>query len=606
MRSAGLAALFAIGVPAAALAQSTAPARTVEMHFTPTGRAQIAIWIEKADGTFLTTLRLTQAVSVRGLGNRPGASQMNSGFRWPYGRREGVLPVWAHRRAAAPGAMPFRRVIFQNRASEGDVSRTSDDQSPESYFCLSFNRAGSQKDALDAVSCASAFNSDKGRYIKNVAPAPQTQVVPETYAEPAVVAGQAFMRALGYDSLYPPRRDIMPCTSCLDTPDVAMYDGDARAVMPEIDTVTMATPPPEVEQVLLFSPPDDWADGDYVAWVEVNVEGDYNDTFNSQTYPMPTTPAGEWDTWAISQGYGYPYRGQPSVVFSVPFTLGMAGTTGAVEPAGYGEVDAFDPGGGTLTDFVAGTITDDPAGSPGSGADRLRLMPGSPQRLTVIVRDPKECETDMAPGMPLAFGVAPVDDVKHSHEWGHLHFTVPATTTPISHYEVRYSQTAITVDDPTTFDHALPAMGAMIDSQALMVPTTYGTGAEVGVDFGGMLPRTHYWVAIRAVDICNVAGPYAVADLTTTRITFTQLSGCFVATAAYGSELDPKVDALRVARDALRPRSVIAAAATDLYYRSGPAPAAVVAGSEVARAATRTLLGPVIEIARAARLLAAP
>jgi hypothetical protein len=50
---------------------------------------------------------------------------MNSGYHWPYGRREGVLPIWAHRRAAAPGAGQFPRVIFQNRA-EGYASRTCD------------------------------------------------------------------------------------------------------------------------------------------------------------------------------------------------------------------------------------------------------------------------------------------------------------------------------------------------------------------------------------------------------------------------------------------------------------------------------------------------
>jgi hypothetical protein len=68
--------------------------------------------------------------------------------------------VWAHRRAAAPDAEQFRRVIFQNRRSEGDASRTSSDFSEDSYFCLSF-RSGDE--ALDAVSCASTFNSDKGR-----------------------------------------------------------------------------------------------------------------------------------------------------------------------------------------------------------------------------------------------------------------------------------------------------------------------------------------------------------------------------------------------------------------------------------------------------------
>src|SRR5262245_53226071 len=76
----------------------------VEVHFTPVHYAQLALWIERATGEFMSTLRLTEAVAYRGIGNRPGASQMNSGFRWPYGRREGALPIWATRRAAATDA----------------------------------------------------------------------------------------------------------------------------------------------------------------------------------------------------------------------------------------------------------------------------------------------------------------------------------------------------------------------------------------------------------------------------------------------------------------------------------------------------------------------
>src|SRR5262245_31555755 len=101
----------------------------LELHFTPTKYAQLALWIERADGEFVSTVRLTEAVAVRGIGNRPGASQMNSGFRWPYGRREGALPVWATRRASAPDAKLWKRVIFQNRTYEGLASRTSNDQS---------------------------------------------------------------------------------------------------------------------------------------------------------------------------------------------------------------------------------------------------------------------------------------------------------------------------------------------------------------------------------------------------------------------------------------------------------------------------------------------
>jgi hypothetical protein len=578
-----------------ALAQSAPPSRILDFGFTPTARTQIVLWIEKPDGTFLKTVGLTQAVGLRGIGNRPGATQMNSGFRWPYGRREGVLPVWAHRRAAAPGAAQFKRVIFQNRASEGDASRTSDDSTAETYFCLSFNGATTQRDALDAVSCASAFSSDKGRYIVQAD-------VDKGYAEPSVEGATGMMRPLDLVSLYPPRRDAVSChdSGCSDTADVGTYAAHVRSVMPEIDSVTMATPPPEMQQSLLFTVPDDWANGDYVAFIEVNVEGDYNTMFSPQTYPTPLLPDGTWDVWAMT--YGYPYRGQPSVVYEVPFTLGASQTYGVAEPAGYGDVDGFGPSGGNLNPFTGAgvAITDDPTNTPGSGADRLRLTSASPYRFQVTVRDSSQCDAENPPGAPVGVAAMPVADEKHSHQWGTLRFTVPQSDGPIAHYEVRYSTSPITTDDQSSFDQALPAVAAMIETQALMVPTTMGPGAEVKVDFGGMDPLTHYWVAVRATDVCNVSGPYAVSDLITTRVNFTQLKGCFIATAAYGSAMEPEVGSLRTARDALRPRSVLFAAATDLYYRSSPAAAAVLAESDVARAVVRKLLGPVVELATAA------
>ena len=134
--------------------------RAVVFHFTPTKRAQIAHLDRVPDGTFLSTVGLTQAVSVRGIGNRPGADQMNSGYHWPYGRREGVLPIWAHRRAAAPGAGQFPRIIFQNRP-EGYASRTCEDSTPDTYFCLAFS-GDSSKAGLDAITCASGSTATRG------------------------------------------------------------------------------------------------------------------------------------------------------------------------------------------------------------------------------------------------------------------------------------------------------------------------------------------------------------------------------------------------------------------------------------------------------------
>jgi len=607
-------------------AQTTAAtSRVLEIRYTPTARAQVALWIEKADGTFLQTIGLTQAIGYRGVGNRPGAAHMNSGFRWPYGRREGTLPIWAHRRAAAPGALQFSRVIFQNRASEGDASRTSEDSTTEKFFCLSFNSDTTQKDHLDAVSCASGFNSDKGRYIK-------AADVAAGYSEPV---DDSSSRPLDLVSLYPPRRDVTRCPSggsCADTADVSSYASDAHTVMPELDTITMATAPAgDMEQSILFAVPSDWADGTYVAWAEVNTEGDSNASY---TFSTPQGPA--WDTWA--ETYGYSYRGQPSVAFSVPFSLAASATASATVPAGYGDVDGYGPSGGTLHP-IDSTITDDPNGAPGSGADRFRLITSNGYRMKVSVRVSStagaggvsgtggagggsgatgsggmagasgtggaatgggDCTTSTGPAVPGDLQVDHVDDPKNSYQWGKLHFLVPASGNPIHHYEVRVGTAEVTTSDPSTFLANTPAVSASLEMDALVVPSTGATNSAVDVNFGGLSPLTTYYLAIRAVDDCAVAGPYAVAKFMTTKINFTKLSGCFVATAAYGSALSSQVESLRVARDALRRHSRVFATATDLYYRSGPAAAAVIARSDATRAVVRTLLGPLVDIATAA------
>src|SRR5689334_1639085 len=139
---------------------AAAQSRRLEIRFTPTARLTTAVWIVGDDGSHFQTIRLTEGVGRYGIGNRPGARQMNSGFHWPYGRREQALPVWAHARVAA-GGEPFRLVIFQGRI-EGYASRDFEDSTPDEYYCLPFMRTMTP---LDAVSCASTFNSDKGRFI---------------------------------------------------------------------------------------------------------------------------------------------------------------------------------------------------------------------------------------------------------------------------------------------------------------------------------------------------------------------------------------------------------------------------------------------------------
>ena len=113
-----------------------------------------------------------------------------------------------------------------------------------------------------------------------------------------------------------------------------------------------------------------------------------------------------------------------------------------------------------------------------------------------------------------------------------------------------------------------------------MLPTDKQPGETIDVDFGGLTPSTHYWVGVRALDSCNRPGPHAVVEMTTSKIHYTTLppvspfnGQCFIATAAWGSALEPTVSAMRRARDQLLADVPLFSVAADLYGRSGPAAA---------------------------------
>jgi hypothetical protein len=71
-------------------------------------------------------------------------------------------------------------------------------------------------------------------------------------------------------------------------------------------------------------------------------------------------------------------------------------------------------------------------------------------------------------------------------------------------------------------------------------------------------------------------------------------SGCFIATAAYGSNLDPHVLVLREFRDMYLMTNSVGTELVRLYYSYSPPVAAIVAKHEVLRVATRAALTPVV------------
>jgi len=72
--------------------------------------------------------------------------------------------------------------------------------------------------------------------------------------------------------------------------------------------------------------------------------------------------------------------------------------------------------------------------------------------------------------------------------------------------------------------------------------------------------------------------------------------GCFIATAAFGSEMHPKVWKLRLFRDQWLAQYSIGRLFIQFYYTVSPPIANWIAQSEVARLVTRGLLWPIVHL----------
>jgi hypothetical protein len=164
----------------------------------------------------------------------------------------------------------------------------------------------------------------------------------------------------------------------------------------------------------------------------------------------------------------------------------------------------------------------------------------------------------------------------------------------VRRYEVRVALAPI-VDVPS-FMAGVPAKQASADAAELLVPIAAAQGEPIEVALGGLTAQSHYYVAVRAVDGCAANGPIATAEITTTARTFTTVSPCFVATAAWGSPLATEVESLRRFRDRHLSSNAPGRLLVSLYERFGPSLAELIRPSEARRAAARTLLGPLVAL----------
>ena len=562
--------------------------RAVELHFAPGApNLQIAAWIEDAHGNYIDTAYITRLTGQFGLGNRPGTPLLKTDFGWPYGRREMVLPVWAHRRnhhypkvvmGGACGNSPMAHCpdgsLCMGDCEDSTIAYHSKVSSYEPFYCSPSGASG-----IDALSCASKGTFSKGAY----ADAP------------------AF-------SLYPPRADLMAFTAATDSPDTKDF-----ASRNDLIAISRATPidGKPLDPAVTWFPAQGVGDGDYVAFIELSEEADWNQGPKHQNQP---------DSVQLWDFEGKQFLGQPSVVYQVPFHLGPNGDLRDTDSySGYGSWDgsngALNPpdntisdqpktGAGRLLDIKDGQNTfrfrvvvggcggpmvdggSDDAVGPRSIADGAASDGGAAVgdggasapdlSATVSTKDAGVCDALPDPVTNLQLtGTATEITVA---------FTTPAGGFPPARYAVRYREGDLPITD-AEFDFALSAPDP---------PTPPGPATVGNTEIHGLMSLTTYTVAVRSISPCNKGSHVVSATLNTPAQQFAILHGCFVATAAYGSPLAAKVETLRRFRDQRLLDNPTGRLFVAAYYALSPSLANAIGSDRRLRALTRAALAPLV------------
>ena len=537
----------------------------LEFHFNPVANLQIAVWLEDAEGNFLEDVFVTQATGKLGIGNRPGMPLFVSSWRAPYGPREMVLPIWAHRRGKTYPKIIFHDANTSNHTSLGFHESSS---SPETYFCrpLTPTEDGA---IIDSMTCPSpaTFQSDKGEFGDGLVP-----------------------------SVYPPRNDITSFEEGDDAEVIKSY-----GQLNDLDAVTRATPQAGSYMLAHRIRRGDVPDGPLVAWIEVSLEWDENPDWEFDR---------EDDHWVDPKlpAYGREFRGQPAVVYRVEFDPSVSEFMTVTEYAGFADWDGAT---GTLH-TPDSTISE----SGGSGADRLQIFDklGKTGRFGVYSHG----WNDMSSGD----GDGDGDGDTGGTGGGCIDADLPAVEdlrlTPVGFDSVRATFRLPEVPagvelanlyahwiTPETTDFQLaaakeaPGIPRLCRESNEVDCISAGPGDEVSVDITQLFGNYTYSIGITYDDTCTNQSAVAVGDVTTPVQPFQTIdTACFVATAAWGAGWTEELRALRWFRDAYMINQPVARDLVRTYYAYGPVLAGLIREVPPARAASRMLLRPIANFAR--------
>jgi hypothetical protein len=524
----------------------------LEFHFRPVPNVQIALWLERADGTFLRDVFITQAVGKLGIGNRSGIWNFLSSWRFPYGPRKNVLPVWGHRRGKT-----YPKIIFHD-TDESDLESYGwheDTSSAEPYHCRPLT-ATEHANILDVMSCPSPniFRSDKGMI------------------DPS-----------GEPSLYPPRTDILVLDETKDHPDVGMYP-----TINDLDAVTGATPEgnaPVKKSVVIQR--DAVGEGPLVAWIEVSLEGDQNADWTFARDEHLVDPR--------LTSYGIPWLGQPAVVYRLEFDPASQGWTLTDQYAGYADWQ-----GDTGTVFPPSPTI---SGDLGSGADRLQRFErdGAPLRLGVWSSGWVDDAGGAGAGCADA-AMPALEDVTFEavdFDTTRISFRVPESlpaSVEISDVTAWYAVS----DDPLT--QATMTQAEQSDFFACKEPAegcalVLAPGAEAEIEVSSLFGNYTYAFGITYDDRCGNRSTLVGSSVTTPPQDFEQIdTRCFVATAAWGAGWLDEVAALRGLRDRALRGNTLGRAFIAFYYAYGPSMARLIAIDDLPRAWARIALSPLADL----------